>query len=47
MPTSVGIESAANPFLRADSAAIAEGLGLAGADPVEVFAEIRQRKDRF
>ncbi|RZO66828.1 MAG: hydroxyacylglutathione hydrolase, partial [Parvularculaceae bacterium] len=38
---------AVSPFLRADDPALAAALGMAGADPVDVFAEVRQRKDNF
>ena len=47
IPTLLGIERATNPFLRADDPALAAALGLAGAGPVEVFAETRRRKDGF
>ncbi|WP_114394975.1 hydroxyacylglutathione hydrolase [Oleisolibacter albus] len=47
VPTRLGQEKTTNPFLRADDPALAERLGLAGADPVSVFAEIRRRKDVF
>ena len=47
IPTTLGMERATNPFLRADDPDVAAAVGLAGADPVEVFAEIRRRKDRF
>jgi hydroxyacylglutathione hydrolase len=47
IPTTLGVERATNPFLRADDPNIAAAVGLAGADPVEVFAEIRRRKDKF
>ncbi|WP_421787987.1 hydroxyacylglutathione hydrolase [Hyphobacterium sp.] len=47
IPTTLGIEKAANPFLRADDTGLARSVGLAGADPVAVFAEVRARKDRF
>ena len=40
-------ERATNPFLRADNDAVKEAVGLAGADVVSVFAEIRRRKDHF
>ncbi|MCB1318482.1 MAG: hydroxyacylglutathione hydrolase, partial [Leptospiraceae bacterium] len=36
-----------NPFLRADAAEIARTVGLAGADPETVFAEIRGRRNTF
>lgn len=47
VPSSLGEEKRANPFLRADDPALAARLGLAGAPPAEVFAEIRARKDAF
>jgi hydroxyacylglutathione hydrolase len=47
IPSSIGLENQTNPFLRADDPAIARAVGLPGAGPVEVFAEIRGRKDRF
>lgn len=47
VPTTIALERATNPFLRADDPALAQRLGLAGRPPVEVFAEMRRRKDRF
>ncbi len=47
VPSSLGEERATNPFLRADVPAVAEAVGLKGADPVRVFAEVRSRKDNF
>jgi hydroxyacylglutathione hydrolase len=47
VPGRMGIERKTNPFLRADAASVAAAVGLAGADPVTVFAEVRQRKDNF
>ena len=47
LPTTIGLEKETNPFLRAENQAIATGLGLRGAAPAEVFAALRQRKDRF
>ncbi len=47
LPTTIAQEKATNPFLRADDPALMESLGMAGADPAKVFAEIRLRKDRF
>lgn len=46
LPTTIGREKATNPFLRADDRAIAEVLGMAGRLPAEVFAELRERKNR-
>ena len=47
LPTTIGIEKKTNPFLRAAEPAIAAEVGMAGADPLAVFAEIRRRKDDF
>ena len=47
VPSTIGAERAANPFLRADAPELAAAVGMSGRDPVEVFAEIRSRKDRF
>ena len=47
IPSTMGDERAANPFLRADEPTVAAAVGLAGADPVAVFAEVRRRKDNF
>jgi hydroxyacylglutathione hydrolase len=47
IPSRMGEEKAANPFLRADDPAVAASVGLSGADPVAVFAEVRRRKDNF
>ncbi|HMB48257.1 MAG TPA: hydroxyacylglutathione hydrolase [Afifellaceae bacterium] len=47
LPTSIGLEKETNPFLRADDPAVAAAMGLSGADPAAVFAEVRARKDNF
>ncbi|WP_170365419.1 hydroxyacylglutathione hydrolase [Ruegeria arenilitoris] len=47
VPSNLGVEKATNPFLRATDPKIQAQLGMVGADPVAVFAEIRGRKDRF
>ena len=47
IPAAIGGEKAANPFLRADNADVAKSLGLGGAPAWKVFAEIRERKNRF
>lgn len=47
IPVLLSAEAAANPFLRADVASLAAGIGMAGAAPDRVFAEIRARKDKF
>jgi hydroxyacylglutathione hydrolase len=47
IPSTMATELATNPFLRADQPAVAAAVGLAGADPAAVFAEVRKRKDNF
>lgn len=48
VPSTLADERAANPFLRADEAAIARAVGMEpGSDPARVFAELRRRKDVF
>lgn len=47
VPSTLGLELATNPFLRSDNPAIQRQVGMAGAAPVDVFAEIRTRKDNF
>jgi len=47
LPTTIAIELTTNPFLRADEPEIKASLGTPGADPAEVFAELRARKNRF
>ena len=47
VPSTLGAEREANPFLRPGDPAIRQTLGMEGASDVDVFAEIRRRKDRF
>lgn len=47
VPTTIGAELTANPFLRPADPAIRKRLGLEAADDTAVFAEIRRRKDNF
>ncbi|MBI5165121.1 MAG: hydroxyacylglutathione hydrolase [Magnetospirillum sp.] len=48
LPSTLGAERAANPFLRADHPAVARAVGLdPGTAPAKVFAELRRRKDVF
>jgi hydroxyacylglutathione hydrolase len=47
VPSTLGDERAANPFLRPHDPAIRRRLGLEDADDVTVFAELRRRKDSF
>lgn len=47
IPTSIGLERATNPFMRPDSALMRASLNMPDASDVDVFAEVRQRKDKF
>ena len=47
IPATIGAEKADNPFLRADLAEVAQSVGLAGSPAWKVFAEIRERKNKF
>lgn len=48
VPSSLALEKATNPFLRAHLPGVKENVGFsADADPALVFAEIRKRKDNF
>jgi hydroxyacylglutathione hydrolase len=47
VPATLAEERRTNPFLRADDPGLQHAVGMAGADPVAVFAEIRHRKDVF
>lgn len=46
IPSRLGEEKAANPFLRADVPGVANSVGLSGKPAWQVFAEIRERKNR-
>jgi hydroxyacylglutathione hydrolase len=47
VPSTVALEKATNPFLRTEAEAIRQSLGMESFGAVEVFAELRRRKDRF
>lgn len=47
VPTTIGVELATNPFLRASSPEIRERLNMLEESDAAVFGEIRRRKDRF
>lgn len=47
IPSTIGLEKKTNPFLRPHSDEIRRTLNMGDADDVEVFAEMRARKDRF
>ena len=47
LPSTIGLELAINPFLRPEDPDIQATVGLVGGDPADVFAEIRERKNKF
>ena len=47
LPTRIGLEKATNPFLRVGDENVRQTLGMPTASDVDVFAEIRRRKDAF
>jgi hydroxyacylglutathione hydrolase len=47
LPTTIAAELAANPFLRPESTEIRNNLAMPQASNAEVFAELRERKNRF
>lgn len=46
VPSTMLQEKITNPFLRADAAGLKSALGMVGAATVDVFAELRRRKDQ-
>ena len=47
VPSTLAEELATNPFLREDSDSIRKTLGLHDAEPLKIFAKVRELKDRF
>lgn len=47
LPTSMAAELSTNPFLRVRDSEIQKNLNMVDADPADIFAEIRRRKDNF
>lgn len=47
LPSTIGLELAINPFLRTASPDVQKTVGLPGAALAAVFAEVRERKNRF
>jgi len=47
LPTTIEIELATNPFLRSAEPSVQAGIGMPGSDPVNVFTELRERKNKF
>ncbi|MFY9627030.1 MAG: hydroxyacylglutathione hydrolase [Methylocystis sp.] len=47
LPTTIALERATNPFLRAEDQLVQTAMGMSDDDPVEVFARMRERKNDF
>lgn len=47
LPTTIALENATNPFLRVADPLVKKAMGMADADPLSVFAAMRERKNRF
>jgi hydroxyacylglutathione hydrolase len=47
LPTTIALELATNPFLRAEDAGVQKAMRMENADPVAVFAQMRERKNCF
>jgi hydroxyacylglutathione hydrolase len=46
LPTTMGVERATNPFLRADDSGVRRALAMPDAPAADVFAELRERKNK-
>lgn len=46
LPTTIGVELATNPFLRAADPGVQAAVGMSGKPAAEVFTELRERKNR-
>ena len=47
VPTTIGLERATNPFVRADIISVRAAVSMPDAPANEVFGEVRKRKDNF
>ncbi len=47
IPSTLGLERETNPFLRPASPGLQAALGMTGAPLVDIFAEVRRRKDNY
>ncbi len=47
LPTTIALERATNPFLRTEEDLVQKAMGMRGADPVSVFARMREAKNNF
>lgn len=46
LPSTIGLEKATNPFLRANDARVRRTIGMEAATDADVFAELRERKNK-
>ncbi len=46
LPTTIAVEKKTNPFFRASDPSIQKNLGMTGAASADVFAELRERKNK-
>ena len=47
VPTTIGAEISANPFMRSDEEGVTLAVNMVGSSPADVLGEVRRRKDRF
>lgn len=47
LPTTIALENATNPFLRVEDPLVKKAMDMDDANPFAVFAEMRERKNRF
>ena len=47
VPSNLGVEKRTNPFLRADDPALQNAFGMKNSDPVDIFTQIRKKRDNF
>lgn len=47
LPTTIALENATNPFLRVEDPRVKTAMGMEGANPFAVFAQMRERKNNF
>jgi hydroxyacylglutathione hydrolase len=47
VPTSIGLERATNPFVRADEPGVRRAVNMADASAADVFGQVRKLKDNF
>ncbi|WP_036283836.1 hydroxyacylglutathione hydrolase [Methylocystis sp. ATCC 49242] len=47
LPSTIALENATNPFLRVEDPLVKKAMGMDDANPFAVFAEMRERKNRF